>query len=53
MIDEPGAGKHYGGQVAAPVFATVTANALRSMNVAPDSSVTNIIIPAGSEQENM
>jgi cell division protein FtsI (penicillin-binding protein 3) len=31
----------------------VTANALRSMNVAPDSSVTNIIIPAGSEQENM
>lgn len=53
MIDEPGAGKHYGGQVAAPVFATVTANALRSMNVAPDSNVTNIIIPAGSEQENM
>jgi len=53
MIDEPGAGKHYGGQVAAPVFAAVTANALRSMNVAPDSSVTNIIIPAGSEQENM
>ncbi|MNR80570.1 Penicillin-binding protein 2 [compost metagenome] len=54
MIDEPGAGKHYGGQVAAPVFAAVTANALRSMNVAPDSSVTNIIIPAGSDsQENM
>ncbi|MES2024698.1 MAG: penicillin-binding protein 2 [Pseudomonadota bacterium] len=53
MIDEPSAGKHYGGQVAAPVFATVTANALRALNVAPDSSVTNIIIPAGSEQENM
>jgi cell division protein FtsI (penicillin-binding protein 3) len=53
MIDEPSAGKHYGGQVAAPVFAAVTANALRSMNVAPDSNVTNIIIPAGSEQENM
>lgn len=53
MIDEPSAGKHYGGQVAAPVFATVTANALRALNVAPDSTVTNIIIPAGSEQENM
>lgn len=53
MIDEPAPGRHYGGQVAAPVFATVTANALRSMNVAPDSSVTNVIIPAEPIQENM
>ena len=53
MIDEPSAGKHYGGQVAAPIFSTVTANALRAMNVAPDSSITNIIIPAESAQENM
>ena len=53
MIDEPSAGKHYGGQVAAPIFSAVTANALRAMNVAPDSSVTNIIIPAESAQENM
>jgi cell division protein FtsI (penicillin-binding protein 3) len=53
MIDEPSAGKHYGGQVAAPIFSTVTANALRAMNVAPDSSVTNIIIPANSAMENM
>lgn len=53
MIDEPSAGKHYGGQVAAPIFSAVTANALRAMNVAPDSSITNIIIPAESAQENM
>jgi len=45
MIDEPSAGKHYGGQVAAPVFAAVTANALRSLDVPPDSNVTNIIVP--------
>ncbi|CAL62931.2 Peptidoglycan glycosyltransferase [Herminiimonas arsenicoxydans] len=53
MIDEPAVGRHYGGQVAAPVFSVVTANALRSMNVAPDSSVTNIIIPVDAAQENM
>jgi cell division protein FtsI (penicillin-binding protein 3) len=46
MIDEPSAGKHYGGEVAAPVFSAVAANALRSLNVAPDSKVMNIIIPA-------
>jgi cell division protein FtsI (penicillin-binding protein 3) len=45
MLDEPVGGLHYGGQVAAPVFATVTANALRALNVAPDSTVTDIIIP--------
>jgi cell division protein FtsI (penicillin-binding protein 3) len=53
MVDEPSNGMHYGGQVAAPVFATVAANALRAMNVAPDSTVTNIIIPANAEQESL
>ncbi|MEN3363490.1 MAG: hypothetical protein V7606_764 [Burkholderiales bacterium] len=53
MIDEPSAGKHYGGQVAAPVFSAVTANALRALNVAPDSSVTDIIIPANAVEESM
>ena len=46
MIDEPSNGKHYAGEVAAPVFSAVAANALRSLNVAPDSTVMNIIIPA-------
>jgi cell division protein FtsI (penicillin-binding protein 3) len=53
MVDEPSNGQHYGGQVAAPVFSAVTANALRALNVAPDSSVTDIIIPANAVQESM
>jgi cell division protein FtsI (penicillin-binding protein 3) len=52
MIDEPNNG-HYGGDVAAPVFSAVAANALRAMNVSPDSSVTDIIIPANSAKESM
>jgi cell division protein FtsI (penicillin-binding protein 3) len=45
MIDEPTGIYHYGGQVAAPTFAAIAANALRAENVTPDSSVTEIIIP--------
>lgn len=52
MIDEPTSGGYYGGTVAAPVFSAITANVLRSMNVAPDSNVTNII-PEASVQESM
>jgi cell division protein FtsI (penicillin-binding protein 3) len=36
MIDEP-IGAHYGGQVAAPVFAQISASALRTLQVAPDA----------------
>lgn len=50
MIDEPTSGGYYGGTVAAPVFAAITANVLRSMNVAPDSNVTNIIPDAGVQE---
>jgi cell division protein FtsI (penicillin-binding protein 3) len=46
MVDEPSNGVYYGGQVAAPVFAGVTANALRALNVSPDSPVKDIIVPA-------
>ena len=53
MIDEPSVGQHYGGQVAGPIFSAVTANALRSLNVAPDSSVTNVIIPADALRESL
>ncbi|MBI3730262.1 MAG: penicillin-binding protein 2 [Burkholderiales bacterium] len=52
MIDEPTTGGYYGGTVAAPVFAAITANVLRSLNVPPDSSVTSII-PETSVQESM
>ena len=36
VIDEPSAGKYYGGDVAAPVFAAVLGGALRLMGVPPD-----------------
>ncbi len=44
MVDEPDpSGPHYGGQVAAPLFSTITANALRTLNVAPDTTVTSVL----------
>ena len=39
MVDEPTAGKYYGGLVAAPVFAKVMAGALRLLNVSPDGEI--------------
>ena len=50
MIDEPTAGAHYGGEVAAPVFATVTGAALRLLAVPPDAPVDNVILPAEGAQ---
>lgn len=52
MIDEPTSGGYYGGTVAGPVFAAITQNVLRSLNVVPDSSVMNII-PEPSVQESL
>ena len=40
VIDEPSAGQHMGGQVAAPVFSRVVGGALRLLAVAPDQRVT-------------
>jgi cell division protein FtsI (penicillin-binding protein 3) len=53
MVDEPSNGLHYGGDVAAPIFSAVAANALRAMNITPDSTVTNIIIPNDALQESL
>jgi cell division protein FtsI (penicillin-binding protein 3) len=39
MIDEPSAGKYFGGDVAAPVFSELTQQTLRMMGVQPDMSV--------------
>ncbi len=39
MVDEPSAGKHYGGDVAAPVFSEVVQQTLRLMGVQPDLDV--------------
>ena len=37
MIDEPAGEFHYGGEVAAPVFAEVMSAALRLLNISPDA----------------
>lgn len=37
MIDEPGTGVYYGGQVAGPVFSSIMEEALRMLNVPPDA----------------
>lgn len=36
-VDDPSNGKHYGGQIAAPVFANVMAGTMRLLNIPPDS----------------
>jgi cell division protein FtsI (penicillin-binding protein 3) len=53
MIDEPSGPFHVGGDVAAPTFAALAANALRAANVPPDSSVTDIIIPEHPVEDSM
>lgn len=45
MIDEPTAGQHYGGVVAAPVFSAVMGAALRMLGVPTDAPVDNVILP--------
>jgi cell division protein FtsI (penicillin-binding protein 3) len=42
VINEPTSGKYYGGEVSAPVFAQISAGALRLMAVAPDMLDTDI-----------
>jgi cell division protein FtsI (penicillin-binding protein 3) len=51
MIDEPTAGKYYGGAVAAPVFSLVIAGALRLLAVTPDAPVDNVVLPPPDAQE--
>ncbi|HJV62013.1 MAG TPA: penicillin-binding protein 2 [Albitalea sp.] len=44
MIDEPTAGKHFGGDVAGPVFADLVPQTLRTLNVPPDLDVRTQIV---------
>jgi len=39
MVDEPAAGEHYGGQVAAPVFARIASEGLRRLQMSPDPAI--------------
>jgi cell division protein FtsI (penicillin-binding protein 3) len=45
MLDEPGTGVYYGGDVAAPVFSTVTGAALRMLGVPFDAPTDAIQLP--------
>jgi cell division protein FtsI (penicillin-binding protein 3) len=45
MLDEPGTGVYYGGDVAAPVFSTVTGAALRMLGVPFDAPTDAIVLP--------
>ena len=50
MLDEPSAGQHYGGQVAAPVFAQVMAGALRLIGAPYDAPLAPIELPGEGEE---
>ena len=50
MIDEPSAGRYYGGTVAAPVFAQVMAGALRVLDVPLDGPIRPIELPPEGEE---
>jgi cell division protein FtsI (penicillin-binding protein 3) len=51
MIDEPAAGQHYGGSVAAPVFAQVMQGALRMLNAPHDAPLEPVELRGGEELE--
>lgn len=44
MVDEPNAGKYFGGEVAAPVFSEVVQKTLQAMGVSPDLDVKPQIV---------
>lgn len=49
MLDEPSAGRYFGGEVAAPVFSATVAQSLRTMGVHPDlevkPTITSVAVP--------
>lgn len=52
MIDEPSAGKHFGGDVAGPVFASVMAGSLRTLGVPPDAPL-QVVANAPAAKESL
>jgi cell division protein FtsI (penicillin-binding protein 3) len=52
MVDEPSAGKYYGGTVAAPVFSRVVAQTLRAQGVSPNLDVKPQIVAGPVVQES-
>ncbi|TAF88257.1 MAG: penicillin-binding protein 2 [Curvibacter sp.] len=50
MLDEPSAGKYYGGEVAAPVFSETVQQTLRMLGVQPDMAVQPHIVANAVEE---
>jgi cell division protein FtsI (penicillin-binding protein 3) len=50
MVDEPSAGKHYGGDVAAPVFSSTVQQTLRTLGVQPDMNVKPQVVVQAVEE---
>ncbi|MBI5279518.1 MAG: penicillin-binding protein 2 [Burkholderiales bacterium] len=50
MIDEPSAGRYYGGDVAAPVFSATVQQTLRMLGVQPDMNVKPQIVVEAVEE---
>ncbi len=50
MIDEPAAGQHYGGAVAAPVFAQVMGGALRMLGAPHDAPLEPVELPGDADE---
>ncbi len=53
MVDEPAAGKYYGGLVAAPVFARIAGDSLRTLRVPPDAPMAQLAVPEAAVKESM
>ncbi|MCM5570789.1 penicillin-binding protein 2 [Burkholderiaceae bacterium FT117] len=53
MIDEPSAGKYYGGVVAAPIFARIVGDSLRALRIPPDAPLAQVVLPAEAVKESM
>lgn len=43
MVNNPKAGKHFGGSVAGPVFGKIMARVLEHMNILPDAQPLNVV----------
>ncbi len=52
MVDEPTAGKWYGGEVAAPVFSDLVQHTLRMLGVPPDLDVKTQIVARNAPAED-
>lgn len=52
-IDEPSAGKYYGGAVAAPLFARITGDSMRTLSIPPDAPLAQVLIPKEIVKESM